>query len=80
MVHYRFTQWYIPPCGSVDLCLTSPWNLSEFRLIYPQWSFKEFRIIVHGGTLNECRIIVHGTLSQWPRGFQLVTHGTLIEF
>ena len=46
----------------------------------PQWCFKEFRIIVHGGTLNECRIIVHGTLSQWPRGFQLVTHGTLIEF
>ena len=70
----------VDPCGSVDLCITSPWNLSEFRLIYPQWYFKEFRIKVHGGTLNECRIIVHGTLSQWPRGFQLVTHGTLSEF
>jgi hypothetical protein len=29
--------------------------------------------------LNEFRIIAHGTLSQWPRGFLLVTHGTLIE-
>ncbi len=74
------TEWHgtspvypmVDPCGSVDLCITSPWNLSEFRLIYPQWYFKEFRIKVHGGTLNECRIIVHG--------FQLVTHGTLIEF
>jgi hypothetical protein len=40
----------------------------NFNLYTPQWDFNEFRIIAHG------------TLSQWPRGFLLVTHGTLIEF
>ena len=34
MVHYRFTQWYIPPCGPLDLCIKSLWNLFKFRLIY----------------------------------------------
>ena len=36
----------------------------NFDLYTPQWDFKEFRTIVHS------------TLSQWLRGFQLVTHGT----
>ncbi len=70
ILRYRKTShrvtWYIPPCGSLDLCIKAP-----------NGTFLRSHIRYHGGTLNEFRIIVHGTLSQW---FQLVTHGTLIEF
>ena len=50
------------------------WNFAECDMIF-KCSF-----IPHKWDFNEFRIIAHGTLLQWPRGFLLVTHGSLIEF
>jgi hypothetical protein len=67
MVHYRFTQWYIPTSVPLELCRMwhdINWNFD----LYTPWEFNEFRILVHG------------TLSQWFRGFLLVTNEALLEF